>query len=222
MLLDEAFAGIDDAARAHCMGLIREFDLDFVLTSEREWALLCRTARRRDLPIATARRHRRCLRLAMDVGRPGEDTRSRPGPQVCPAMSGPVDARLQRLLGEISLPCCASACAGASSALALTSPSSAFVSMARRRRARGARLVTRPPAAPLQLSANRRSFVDNRLAALRDRFLLARRAGTARRSDRRSRRHAPPASKSLVERNRQMQPSRSDRFPPSARGHRPP
>jgi hypothetical protein len=38
MLLDEAFAGIDDAARAHCMALIREFDLDFVLTSEREWA----------------------------------------------------------------------------------------------------------------------------------------------------------------------------------------
>ena len=38
MLLDEAFAGIDDAARAHCMALIREFDLDFVITSEREWA----------------------------------------------------------------------------------------------------------------------------------------------------------------------------------------
>ena len=38
MLLDEAFAGIDDNARAHCMGLIREFDLDFVITSEREWA----------------------------------------------------------------------------------------------------------------------------------------------------------------------------------------
>lgn len=37
MLLDEAFAGIDDAARAHCMGLIHEFDLDFVITSEREW-----------------------------------------------------------------------------------------------------------------------------------------------------------------------------------------
>ncbi|HEX4077987.1 MAG TPA: TIGR02680 family protein [Rhizomicrobium sp.] len=37
MLLDEAFAGIDDSARAHCMGLIREFDLDFVITSEREW-----------------------------------------------------------------------------------------------------------------------------------------------------------------------------------------
>jgi uncharacterized protein (TIGR02680 family) len=38
ILLDEAFAGIDDAARAHCMSLIREFDLDFIITSEREWA----------------------------------------------------------------------------------------------------------------------------------------------------------------------------------------
>jgi uncharacterized protein (TIGR02680 family) len=38
VLLDEAFAGIDDAARAHCMALIHEFDLDFVITSEREWA----------------------------------------------------------------------------------------------------------------------------------------------------------------------------------------
>jgi uncharacterized protein (TIGR02680 family) len=37
MMLDEAFAGIDDAARAHCMGLVHEFDLDFVITSEREW-----------------------------------------------------------------------------------------------------------------------------------------------------------------------------------------
>ncbi|MDZ7785477.1 MAG: TIGR02680 family protein [Halioglobus sp.] len=37
VMLDEAFAGIDDAARAHCMDLIREFDLDFVMTSEREW-----------------------------------------------------------------------------------------------------------------------------------------------------------------------------------------
>ena len=37
VLLDEAYAGIDDEARAHCMGLIREFDLDFVMTSEREW-----------------------------------------------------------------------------------------------------------------------------------------------------------------------------------------
>lgn len=38
VLLDEAFAGIDDAARGHCWALVREFDLDFVITSEREWA----------------------------------------------------------------------------------------------------------------------------------------------------------------------------------------
>ncbi len=37
VLLDEVFAGIDDEARANCMALIREFDLDFVMTSEREW-----------------------------------------------------------------------------------------------------------------------------------------------------------------------------------------
>jgi uncharacterized protein (TIGR02680 family) len=37
VLLDEAFAGIDDEARATCMALIREFDLDFIMTSEREW-----------------------------------------------------------------------------------------------------------------------------------------------------------------------------------------
>lgn len=37
VLLDEAFVGIDDAARAHCMGLIHQFDLDLVMTSEREW-----------------------------------------------------------------------------------------------------------------------------------------------------------------------------------------
>jgi uncharacterized protein (TIGR02680 family) len=38
VLLDEAYAGIDDGVRAHCMGLVHEFDLDFVITSEREWA----------------------------------------------------------------------------------------------------------------------------------------------------------------------------------------
>lgn len=36
VLLDEAFAGIDPGNRAGCMELIREFDLDFVMTSDRE------------------------------------------------------------------------------------------------------------------------------------------------------------------------------------------
>jgi uncharacterized protein (TIGR02680 family) len=37
ILLDEAFVGIDSDMRAKCMGLLHEFDLDFVMTSEREW-----------------------------------------------------------------------------------------------------------------------------------------------------------------------------------------
>jgi uncharacterized protein (TIGR02680 family) len=35
--LDEAFAGVDDDARAKCLGLLATFDLDVVMTSEREW-----------------------------------------------------------------------------------------------------------------------------------------------------------------------------------------
>ena len=37
VLLDEAFAGVDDDSRAKSMGLLTTFDLDFVMTSEREW-----------------------------------------------------------------------------------------------------------------------------------------------------------------------------------------
>jgi uncharacterized protein (TIGR02680 family) len=37
ILLDEAFVGIDADMRAKCMGLIHTFDLDFMMTSEREW-----------------------------------------------------------------------------------------------------------------------------------------------------------------------------------------
>ncbi|MFJ5721357.1 TIGR02680 family protein [Streptomyces sp. NPDC093149] len=36
--LDEAFAGVDDDSRAKCLGLLSAFDLDVVMTSEREWA----------------------------------------------------------------------------------------------------------------------------------------------------------------------------------------
>ncbi|MGW3043229.1 TIGR02680 family protein [Kitasatospora sp. NPDC001159] len=36
--LDEAFAGVDDDSRAKCLGLLASFDLDVVMTSEREWA----------------------------------------------------------------------------------------------------------------------------------------------------------------------------------------
>jgi uncharacterized protein (TIGR02680 family) len=37
VMLDEAFAGVDDHARARCLGLLAAFDLDVVMTSEREW-----------------------------------------------------------------------------------------------------------------------------------------------------------------------------------------
>ena len=38
ILLDEAFAGVDDRSRAKYLGLLATFDLDVVMTSEREWA----------------------------------------------------------------------------------------------------------------------------------------------------------------------------------------
>lgn len=37
ILLDEVFVGIDASVRAKCMGLLEAFDLDFIMTSEREW-----------------------------------------------------------------------------------------------------------------------------------------------------------------------------------------
>jgi uncharacterized protein (TIGR02680 family) len=57
VLLDEAFAGVDDAARRQCLGLLATFDLDYVLTSEREWGCypevpglsICHLVRRDDV-----------------------------------------------------------------------------------------------------------------------------------------------------------------------------
>lgn len=37
VLLDEAFAGIDQGMRGRCMGLLVQFDLDFMMTSHDEW-----------------------------------------------------------------------------------------------------------------------------------------------------------------------------------------
>ena len=37
ILLDEAFAGIDKETRGQLMGLLSEFDLDFMMTSFEEW-----------------------------------------------------------------------------------------------------------------------------------------------------------------------------------------
>jgi hypothetical protein len=37
VLLDEAFAGVDDDSRAKNLGLLAQFDMDVAMTSEREW-----------------------------------------------------------------------------------------------------------------------------------------------------------------------------------------
>jgi hypothetical protein len=37
VMLDEAFAGIDPTMRGQCMGILAQFDLDVVMTSELEW-----------------------------------------------------------------------------------------------------------------------------------------------------------------------------------------
>ncbi|HEX3696588.1 MAG TPA: TIGR02680 family protein [Polyangia bacterium] len=37
ILLDEVFVGVDSDMRSKCMGLLATFDLDFMMTSEREW-----------------------------------------------------------------------------------------------------------------------------------------------------------------------------------------
>jgi uncharacterized protein (TIGR02680 family) len=91
ILLDEAFAGIDDAARAHCMALVREFDLDFVLTSEREWG--CYAA----LPgVAICQLQRREGIDAVHVSRWTWDGIARrhdagPGPRLPPVAAAPAE-----------------------------------------------------------------------------------------------------------------------------------
>jgi Protein of unknown function N-terminus (DUF3323) len=55
------------------------------------------------LPAAAQGGHRRGLCLALDLGRPGKDARTRPGPQVRAAMSHTPDERLHRLLGGDAL-----------------------------------------------------------------------------------------------------------------------
>lgn len=47
IMLDEAFAGVDDSARGQFLGLLAAFDLDVAMTSEREWGFTpaCRALR---------------------------------------------------------------------------------------------------------------------------------------------------------------------------------
>jgi uncharacterized protein (TIGR02679 family) len=112
VLLDEAFAGIDDAAREHCMGLIHEFDLDFVITSEREWA--CYAASCRAWQSASSSAAKASMRCTFHAGPgmagPGVMTTTPTGASSGLKMRQPTasramatDDRLQRLLGGESL-----------------------------------------------------------------------------------------------------------------------
>jgi hypothetical protein len=64
------------------MGLIRVFDLDFVITSEREWACYAELPGVSICQLLLQDRHRRGLRLALDLGRQGTAPRARSRPQV--------------------------------------------------------------------------------------------------------------------------------------------
>ena len=108
VLLGEAFAGIDDATRAHCMALVREFDLDFVMTSEREWACYA------ELPGVSKcqlQRHEgidAVYSSALELGWPGAPAKSRwRAPLSCfgagPGFVMEPNERLQRLLGGAAL-----------------------------------------------------------------------------------------------------------------------
>ncbi|HEX4813385.1 MAG TPA: TIGR02680 family protein [Nonomuraea sp.] len=83
--LDEAFAGVDDDSRAKCLGLLATFDMDVVMTSEREWGCypqvpglaICQLSRRDgiDAVLVTpwrwdGRERRRAERPALGVPTP--------------------------------------------------------------------------------------------------------------------------------------------------------
>ncbi|MFC5813581.1 TIGR02680 family protein [Nonomuraea harbinensis] len=90
--LDEAFAGVDDDSRAKCLGLLATFDMDVVMTSEREWGCypqvpglaICQLSRRDgiDAVLVTpwrwdGRERRRAERPAVAVPVPGAPAATR-------------------------------------------------------------------------------------------------------------------------------------------------
>ena len=67
--LDEAFAGVDDDSRAKSLGLLTAFDLDVVMTSEREWGCYPQVPGLADRPAVPGRRSRRRSGHPLGVGR---------------------------------------------------------------------------------------------------------------------------------------------------------
>jgi hypothetical protein len=81
VMLDEAFAGVDDDARAKCLGLLAAFDLDVVMTSEREWGCyrevpglaIAQLARPQDIPAVLVSHWEWDGATRTAVERPGSD-----------------------------------------------------------------------------------------------------------------------------------------------------
>lgn len=98
VLLDEAFAGVDDDARRQCMGLLSTFDLDYVMTSEREWGCypevpglsICHLVRREGVEAVHVSRWEWDGRVRQQIAHAGDSARQ---PRPTPA-DGPLQADL--------------------------------------------------------------------------------------------------------------------------------
>lgn len=93
ILLDEVFVGIDREMRGKCMALLHDFDLDFVMTGENEWACystlpgvaICHMTARAGIDavamsrwVWTGRERRRAEIVPPPVSKPGEQSEQEP------------------------------------------------------------------------------------------------------------------------------------------------
>ncbi|MGW2643506.1 TIGR02680 family protein [Streptomyces sp. NPDC001393] len=101
--LDEAFAGVDDDSRAKCLGLLHAFDLDVVMTSEREWACypqvpgiaIAQLSRVDEIPAVLVTRWEwdgTARGRGSEPGRPTGGIPEQTGPRAIPEVAGSEDA----------------------------------------------------------------------------------------------------------------------------------
>ncbi|MCM2578095.1 TIGR02680 family protein, partial [Streptomyces meridianus] len=101
--LDEAFAGVDDDSRAKCLGLLHAFDLDVVMTSEREWACypqvpgiaIAQLSRVDEIPAVLVTRWEwdgTARGRGSEPGRPTGGIPEQTGPRAAPEAAGTEDA----------------------------------------------------------------------------------------------------------------------------------
>jgi uncharacterized protein (TIGR02680 family) len=94
--LDEAFAGVDDDSRAKCLGLLATFDMDVVMTSEREWGCypqvpglgICQLSRRDGIDAVLVTPWRWDGRERVRAPRPEPSAATAPAPAHDPEQDG--------------------------------------------------------------------------------------------------------------------------------------